>query len=566
MLKTKITQTDIDRIIMLYRCENIGTHKLGEMFKLGHKTVSKILKDNGVGIKKRGGQITHGETNSLIASKVKRMTASEGKRYVAKCKTTGIVINDPMNLSGALTRHLISLYGDITKIPSNTYQRKKYEAVYGKKWFEEYFDIVEDDLIPMRKCRYCDWSTEDMDNATGCYEIHIKNIHNKTIKQLINDFPEDIKYHKAHKNRTVRDIILLNEEECVSCEICGEKMKVLSNTHLKERHNITTFEYKLQYGDKIMSSNLTNRTAERLSKYNLSDTIKRKQTKPEIELCSVLDSLNIEYKTSNRSILDGKEIDILIEDRKLGIEFNGNIHHTEYFGGKDKRYHLEKTLKANLKGYKLIQIFSDEWKNNKLLVINKLTHLLGRSKAIKIGARKCLIKEISLNDKNIFLEKYHIQGKDSSTIKLGAYFDNILVGVMTFKIIDKSNYDLTRFATNYEYNISGLGSKLLQNFIKDYHPTNIVSFADRRWTLDKDNNLYTKLGFKLIKILHPNYRYYHSNNHLEEREHKFGFRKNILVKKYPNLLNLTMTETEMIKILGYDRIWDCGLFKYELTF
>ena len=23
-----------------------------------------------------------------------------------------------------------------------------------------------------------------------------------------------------------------------------------------------------------------------------------------------------------------------------------------------------------------------------------------------------------------------------------------------------------------------------------------------------------------------------------------------------------MTETEMAKALGYDRIWDCGLFKY----
>lgn len=23
-----------------------------------------------------------------------------------------------------------------------------------------------------------------------------------------------------------------------------------------------------------------------------------------------------------------------------------------------------------------------------------------------------------------------------------------------------------------------------------------------------------------------------------------------------------MTETEMVQSLGYDRIWDCGLFKY----
>lgn len=45
--------------------------------------------------------------------------------------------------------------------------------------------------------------------------------------------------------------------------------------------------------------------------------------------------------------------------------------------------------------------------------------------------------------------------------------------------------------------------------------------------------------------------------------HKFGFRKQILHKKYG--LPLSMTESEMTKQLGYYRIWDCGLFKYVWT-
>jgi hypothetical protein len=36
--------------------------------------------------------------------------------------------------------------------------------------------------------------------------------------------------------------------------------------------------------------------------------------------------------------------------------------------------------------------------------------------------------------------------------------------------------------------------------------------------------------------------------------------KSILNKKYG--FPMTMTELEMTKELGYDRIWDCGLFKY----
>ena len=42
--------------------------------------------------------------------------------------------------------------------------------------------------------------------------------------------------------------------------------------------------------------------------------------------------------------------------------------------------------------------------------------------------------------------------------------------------------------------------------------------------------------------------------------HKFNFRKKTLSKKYG--FPLLMTETEMAKELGYDRIWDCGLIKY----
>ena len=59
----------------------------------------------------------------------------------------------------------------------------------------------------------------------------------------------------------------------------------------------------------------------------------------------------------------------------------------------------------------------------------------------------------------------------------------------------------------------------------------------------------------------PEYRYIKNGEKI--RHHKFGFRKEKLHKKYG--LPLTMTETEMVKELGYDRIWDCGLIKYVYT-
>ena len=85
------------------------------------------------------------------------------------------------------------------------------------------------------------------------------------------------------------------------------------------------------------------------------------------------------------------------------------------------------------------------------------------------------------------------------------------------------------------------------------------TFADRRWTVDKNDNLYTKLGFKLDGIEPPDYMYTDSGGKF--RKHKFNFRKQVLNKKYG--LPLTMTERVMCQQLGFYRVWNCGLFRYK---
>ena len=175
--------------------------------------------------------------------------------------------------------------------------------------------------------------------------------------------------------------------------------------------------------------------------------------------------------------------------------------------------------------------------------------------------RKCRIENISKNIAEQFLNDYHIQGYVRSTVYLGALYENKLIAVMTFKQENKNSpkWELTRFASDYHYICQGVGGKLFNWFVKFYNPTEIKSFADRRWTLDKEDNLYVKLGFKLSKELNPNYEYIYLSNP-KKRIHKFNFRKQILNKKYG--FPLSMTETEMIKELGYVKIWNCGLLKF----
>ena len=268
--------------------------------------------------------------------------------------------------------------------------------------------------------------------------------------------------------------------------------------------------------------------------------------------------LNVEVIRNERTILDGKEIDIFIPKYNVGIELNGIRWHSEEFN-KGKKYHLEKLEKCSEKGVKLIQIFEDEFIYHKDIVFNKISYLLKHNySAKKISGRNVIIKLIAKKESNDFLEKYHIQGKSNSSINLGAFFNDVLVSVMTFTNHGNGKFELTRFATHSDYLCRGVCGKFLSFFKKNYKWKVIKTFADRRWTLDKDNNLYTKLGFKLVKILPPDYRYVVN----KKRVHKFNFRKQILHKKYN--LPLDKTESEMAKMIQAKRIWDCGLFKYEM--
>lgn len=288
-------------------------------------------------------------------------------------------------------------------------------------------------------------------------------------------------------------------------------------------------------------------------------------SKAEAEIIDYLKSIdeNIIIKERDRTVLEKKEIDILLPEYNLGIEYNGLLWHCDKLK-KDKNYHLSKTLECNEKGIKLIQIFEDEYVKHKDIVLAKILHIIKRGKYNrKIGGRECIIKLINNKDAKDFLEKNHIQGFIKSSVYIGAFWKDELVGVMSFTKEHKNsdNWELTRYASKIDYCCIGVGGKLFKYFIRCYKPNSVKSFADRRWTLDETDNIYVKLGFKLDKILPPDYYYYNEKINKYDRIHKFNFRKAKLNKKYG--IDIAMTEANMAEVLGYSKIWNCGLYKFK---
>ncbi len=270
---------------------------------------------------------------------------------------------------------------------------------------------------------------------------------------------------------------------------------------------------------------------------------------------------NTEIIENSRNIIPPKEIDIYIPGLNLGIEYNGLYWHSDQAPNEtDPKYHLNKTNECNEKGIRLIHIFEDEWVYKKDIVKNRLIQILGVSKSVRIHARKCIIKEIDSKEKNIFLEKYHIQGSDLSSIKLGAFYNNKLISVMTFskgnpakgvKYRKKGVWELNRFCTDYNYKVPGIASKLLSFFKKNFDWIEIYSYADRRWSV---GNLYDILGFTLINQK-PQLNYWYIKN--MKRIHRFALRKKPNEPKNVSEKTLRLLE-------GYNIIWDCGSLKYSL--
>jgi hypothetical protein len=267
---------------------------------------------------------------------------------------------------------------------------------------------------------------------------------------------------------------------------------------------------------------------------------------------------NVTIKRNDRTVLFGKELDIYIPFKKLAFELNGLYWHSENGRKIGKFYHLNKLKSCIDHGINLIHIFENEWNYKKDIVKSVIKNLFGYTSE-KIYARDCIINNVNEHDKNEFLTKNHLQGKDNSSIRYGLYYKNELVSIMTFcksRFDKKIQYEMYRYCNKLNTSIVGGASKLFSHFKKEYSPESIVSYNDRRYF---DGMVYKQLGFEFIKNTSPNYWYIDKD--YKSLFNRIGFQKHKL-KKLLTTFNPDLTEWENMKMNGFDRIWDCGNGKW----
>lgn len=282
-------------------------------------------------------------------------------------------------------------------------------------------------------------------------------------------------------------------------------------------------------------------------------------------------SLFTTVQRRDRSIVTPKELDIVLPEHNIAIEFCGAYYHSHgdvEDERKNKTRHFDKYSDVQNAGYRLITIFDYEWEQRQKVIKRLLRTAIGKSKG-KVMARKCELSKVSLQDAKAFYEKYHPQGGSGSGEHYGLFWKNKLVACMRFTYgandrgtAHQREWTLTRYSTRI--NVVGGASKLFNAFLKNVNPESVKSFSDNRYFT---GGMYGKLGFTLVEENPPDYQVW--SNKLGVRPKSHYQRRKINHRLIDHNINDVYnhevdnrTEQEMTYLMGCRRLYDCGKKKW----
>ena len=398
---------------------------------------------------------------------------------------------------------------------------------------------LEHGITEVKTCKICNKRSKFRFSQSGysdfcSFECSLKDDKIRLENSKLFHYNEYLKKFKSNEEYKIK---MFNLDEFLSHGKCN-----IEFTHLKCKHRYTCHkDYQGSFNCPKCYSTKSR------TQYELFSYIKREYD---------------EVKYNDRKLIYPLEIDILIEEFKLAIEYNGLMFHSSginsysiFNKNTDSGYHLRKTELVEEKGYQLFHIFESEFldSNKKEIWVSIIRNRLKLNN--KLYARKCIIKEVQSKESNEFLEQNHLQGKCNASIRLGLYYQDELVSLMTFgksRFNKNVEYELIRFCSKKNNSIIGAGSKLLSYFEKEYKPKSLISYANRRWS---QGNLYEQLGFKFINCTNPNYFYFKKSN--DKLLSRIGFQKHKLKEKL-EIFDSNKTEIENMIENGYRVIYDSG--------
>ena len=252
----------------------------------------------------------------------------------------------------------------------------------------------------------------------------------------------------------------------------------------------------------------------------------------ELILRDFLESNNIQYTCQNRKLIHPFELDIVIHDKQIAIEYCGLYWHSQV-NNKNESYHINKLILCGNVGYTLITIFEDELLENKAIVLNKLKTLLNLNTTDSTYVYSTEVYVIDEELSELFFKNNCLfKLRQEPCITVGAFNNGTLLAVMSFRHIKIDTYELYKFCSlNNEYDY--LMHDLFTYFKSNYVVNELTMIVDRRWN---DHYIPLNLRFTFKSYLLPDY----------------------YLVKHKKRLNKESTNL----VDSINKIWDCGQAVY----
>ena len=245
------------------------------------------------------------------------------------------------------------------------------------------------------------------------------------------------------------------------------------------------------------------------------------------EICMILDDAAVPYTVETACgrevIFTGKPSEGIMTEERFSaaiIPASINAADTETAGREAESLQSAISQTTAQTGIYPLTITEDRWHSqHEMMQSRLLAHL---QIFTQIYARNCEIKKIDKQTAAEFLDKNHSYGDAKCRYRYGLYLkrhtghnagDNMLtpgtlVAVATFSNARKwikgdktiRSYEWTRYASLSGVRLSGGMGKLLNAFIEEVNPDDIMTYADLEWS---EGRVYETLGFALEGFKEP---------------------------------------------------------------
>lgn len=271
------------------------------------------------------------------------------------------------------------------------------------------------------------------------------------------------------------------------------------------------------------------------------------------KLARWIEKLGVEVVRNDRSSLNnGLELDIHVKTHNFAVEYNGLYWHSH--ANRSTLYHSNKTAAAGRAGISLMHVFEDEWRDKPEIVKSMILSRLGMSPN-KIGARKCLVKELSTFERRSFFEENHIDGDVAATRAWGLVYEGVVVyGMSIRKPFHKreSTMEVARCCPKKGCNVQGGLSRLVKVASEECRKMEIkilMTYVDTR--LGGVGDGYAAAGFTAVNKTPPRFWW----TDFKERFNRFKYRADS---------KNGLTEAAVAEAAGVVKIWGCENVVYTL--